>query len=119
MNKKLKAKIIKHNQEMRAAFPSLYDQRWVEKAADEGWKEVVDGLSRQVDGFMELAEGNSGTNILATLYYSAFENALNTFIKQCLDDSLTTVELCMNELQKVTASIKTSTLDFSGTKPGV
>jgi hypothetical protein len=118
MNKQLKEKLIKHHLEMRAAFPALYYQRWVEKAADEGWNEVVKGMKKAFPN-SKIYENESIVDLFATLYYSAFESALNTFFKQCLDDSLTTVELCMKELQKVTASIKTPASDFSGTKPGV
>ena len=106
MNKELKAKLIKHNEEMRAAFPNLYDQRWVEKAADQGWKDVVKNLNHAAPGFKNVANEGS-MNIFAVVYYSAFENALNTFFKQCLDDSITAVELTMHELQKITAEITT------------
>ena len=106
MNKELKSKLIKHNEEMRAAFPNLYDQRWVEKAADQGWKDVVKSLDQAVPGFAKTMNERT-TNIFATVYYCAFEKALNTFFGQCLDDSMTAVELTMHELQKITAEITT------------
>lgn len=104
MNKELKQKLIKHNKEMRAAFPNLYDQRWVEREADKGWKEVVKSLNQASPNY-KLNEKE--LNIFAVVYYSAYEQALNTFFAQCLDDTLTTAELTLQELQKITAEIKT------------
>lgn len=106
MNKKLKEKIIKRNQDLRAAFPNLYDQRWVEKAADKGWKQLVKELKETDPRIGELAEKQEGYNVFAVIYYSSFESALNTFFMQCLDDSLTEVQLMLNKLQEVTAEIK-------------
>ena len=107
MNKKLKEQLIEHNKEMRAAFQNLYDQRWVEKEADEGFKDLVKNLKNTDPKLGEAAERKKGYNVFAVIYYSAFESALNAFFKQCMDDSLTITELCLNELQKVTAEIKT------------
>jgi len=118
MNKELKKELIKHNEEMRAAFPNLYDMRWVEKAADEGWNEVMEGMKKTYPK-SKIYENESIVDLFATLYYSAFESALNTFFKQCLDDTMTSVEFCMDELRKVTASIKAASPEFKGTKPGV
>lgn len=107
MNKKLKEKLIKKNEELRVAFPNLYDQRWVEKAADEGFSDVVKSLKEIDPRLGEYAEKKDDYNVFAILYYSAFESALNTFFMQCLDDSITSIELCINELQKVSAEIRT------------
>ena len=105
MNKELKAKLIKHSEKMQGAFPNLYSQRWVEKAADEGWKDVVDSLEESQTGFKKVMEGYVG-NIFEVVYYSAFEKALNTFFVQCLDDSITNCKLCLDKLHKITAEIK-------------
>lgn len=107
MNKEIKNKIKKRNEEMRAAFPNLYDQRWVEKAADEGFKELVANLKKTDPKLGELAEAKGGYNVFAVIYYSSFEAALNTFFAQCLEDSVTSVGLLIDELQRVTAEIKT------------
>lgn len=107
MNKELKEKLIKHNQEMRAAFPNLYDQRWVEKTADEGFKQLVKDFKKVDKRLGELAEAKSGYNVFAVIYYSAFESALNTFFVQCLDDSITNCNMYLDKLQKITAEIKT------------
>ena len=107
MNKELKAKLIKHNEEMRAAFPNLYDQRWVEKTADEGFKHLVEDLKKADPRLGQLADAKSGYNVFAVIYYSAFEQALNTFFAQCLDDTVTNCNMMLDELQKVTAEIKT------------
>lgn len=106
MNKELKAKIIKHRQEMQAAFPNLYDQRWVERAADQGWKDVVRNLEQNCPGFAEVAKNNKGFNIFATLYFTAFEDALNTFFKRCLDDTVTTCKLSLDRIDQITAELK-------------
>ena len=105
MNKELKEKLIKHSEKMQGAFPSLYSQRWVEKAADEGWKDVVDSLEESQPGFKKVMHEKAG-NIFEVVYYSAFEKALNTFFVQCLDDTITNCELCLNDLHKITAEIK-------------
>lgn len=107
MNKKLKEQLIKKNQEMRAAFPNLYDMRWVEKAADKGFNEFVKDIKNADAKLGTLAEAKEGYNVFAVLYYSSFECALNTFFSQCMDDTLTSVELIIDEFQKATAEIKT------------
>jgi hypothetical protein len=107
MNKELKAKLIKHNEETRAAFPNLYDQRWVEKSADNGFKQLVKDFKKVDQRLGELAEAKSGYNVFAVIYYSAFEAALNTFFVQCLDDSITNCKLILDKFQKITAEIKT------------
>ena len=106
MNKLLKQKLIKRNAENRAAFPNLYDQRWVEKAADKGFKDLVSDLEKINPKLGELAKKQDGYNVFAVIYYSSFERALNTFFFQCMDDGTTTCKLALNELQKVTAEIK-------------
>ena len=105
MNKELKAKLKKRNKEMRAAFPNLYDQRWVERAADKGWKNVVNGLDEVQPGFKRVTNERT-VSIFEVVYYSAFEDALNTFFAQCLEDSLTEVQLQLDKLHKITAEIK-------------
>ena len=107
MNKEMKEKIIKRNAENRAAFPNLYDQRWVEKAADKGFKELIKDLEKIDPKLAELAKAKEGYNVFAIIYYSSFEDALNTFFMQCMDDSITTVKLILDEFKNVTAEIKT------------
>lgn len=106
MNKEIKTKLVKQYKEMRAVFPSLYDQQWVEDAADKGWKDVVENLDKAQPGFKKLMDERT-MNIFAVVYYCAFENALNTFFKQCLEDSLTTVDMALHDHQKATVEIKT------------
>lgn len=105
MNKELKAKLKKRSKEMRAAFPNLYDQRWVERAADKGWKNVVNGLDEVQPGFKRVMNERI-VSIFEVVYYSAFEDALNTFFAQCLEDSSTEVQLQLDKLHKITAEIK-------------
>lgn len=107
MNKKLKEKLIQNNKEMRAAFPNLYDLRWVEKAADKGWKELIETMRDVEPKYAEIAERQKGYNVFAVIYFTAFENALNTFFAQCLDDTITSVELDIRKLENIKAQIKT------------
>ena len=107
MDKKLKEKLIKHHEEQKAAFPDLYDNEWVEHAADKGWKETVDGLCKTMPEFKKIVENKSAIHMFEVFYYASFENALNTFFMKIMDDAITTVQLTMDEMQKVTAEIDT------------
>ena len=106
MNKKLKEALIKKHNENKELFPSLYEQRWVEKAATDGWNELVKDFEKVSP---KLAEelGKEGRlkspccHLLHRLW-----NALNTFFHQAIEDGMTTVELSLDELQKLTAEIK-------------
>lgn len=106
MNKKLKEALIKKHNENKELFPSLYEQRWVEKAATDGWNELVKDFEKVSPKLAEELEKKDGYNPLAVIYYTAFENALNTFFHQVMEDGMTTVELSLDELQKLTAEIK-------------
>lgn len=112
MNKRLKKKLIEHNEEMRAAFPNLYDQKWVEKAADSGWKDLLENLERTSPRLAEMAKRENEYNIFAVIYYSSFETALNTFFMQCMEDSITNCEILIDELNKATATITTKIPDY-------
>lgn len=106
MNKKLKEALIKKHNENKELFPSLYEQRWVEKAATDGWNELVKNLEKLSPKLAEETKVKGGYNLIAVIYYSSFENALNTFFHQAIEDGMTTVELSLDELQKLTAEIK-------------
>ena len=106
MNKEMKEKMIKARKEMKLAFPNLYDERWVEKAADTGYKQLTEDLRKQDPKLGEAAASKKGYNLIAIIYYTAFENALNTFFEQCLDDTVTNCELYLDELHKITAQMK-------------
>lgn len=110
MNKKLKEALIKKHNENKELFPSLYEQRWVEKAATDGWNELVKNLEKSSPKLAEAAKVEGGYNPIAFIYYTAFENALNTFFHQAIEDGMTTVELSLDELQKLTAEIKEKTV---------
>ena len=107
MNKKLKEKLIKHHEEMKAAFPNLYDQKWMEKAADEGWKDLVGNLEKTSPKLAECAKMKEGYNIFAVIYYSSFEAAINTFFHQIMEDAITEIQVTLDKLQNMTAEIKT------------
>jgi hypothetical protein len=107
MNKKLKEKIIAHHEEMKAAFPTLYERDWVEKAADEGWERYKKSFMKSIpEGSSDLKGTSTLLEILAVVYYTSFEDAINTFFFQVLEDEVTNIQLTMNELQKVTAEMK-------------
>lgn len=106
MNKRLKESIIKNHEENKKMFPSLYEQRWVEKAATEGWNDLVKQWEKSIPKLAEKAKYDKGYNPLAAIWYTSFEAALNTFFNQVMDDTVTSFELCIDELQKVTAEIK-------------
>lgn len=113
MDKELKEKIIANHKEMKAAFPSLYDLDWVEKAADKGWERYKKDLMESMpEGARDLKGTPHVVEILAIVYYTSFEDALNTFFAQVLDDSITNIRLAMDELQKVTAEMKDMTADL-------
>ena len=103
MDKELKEKIIAHHIETKNAFPHLYDCEWVEKAADEGWNRCKEGIIKSMP---EVAGKAKALEILAVVYYTSFEDALNTFYRECMEDMIANCELCMNEIQKVTAEMK-------------
>ena len=106
MNKKLKEHIIRKNEEMKAAFPNLYDMRWVEKAATAGFQQMIKDIEKVDPSLAELARRNKGYNLPAVIYYSAFESALNTFFMQCLEDTMHNVNFYLDELQNLTAELK-------------
>lgn len=102
MDKELKEKIIANHFEMKDAFPHLYDCEWVEKAADEGWNRCKDGI---IKAMPNAAENTKVLDIFAVIYYTSFEDALNSFFHECMEDTIASCELCMNEIQKVTAEM--------------
>lgn len=106
MNKTLREKLIRKHEEMKDSMPSLYNMRWVEKAATDGWNQIIKDMEKTEPKLAEAARSQKGYNVLAVIYFTSFENALNTFFSQCMDDTLTTVSLCLDELRNVTAEMK-------------
>ena len=83
---------------------SMYNCEWVEKAATDGFKNILETWKKINPEDSDKMEEN--TRGLAIIYYMAFEDALNTFFVQALDDTTTEVELCLNELNKITVEFK-------------
>lgn len=106
MNKTLREKLIKKHEEMKDSMPSLYNMRWVEKAATDGWNRLIKYMEKMEPKLAEAARSQKGYNVLAVIYFPSFESALNTFFHQCMDDSLASVQLFLDELQNVTAELK-------------
>lgn len=81
---------------------TLYNTDWVAEAAVKGWHRFRDLMKETAPMPMpDVAE-----RPVSIIYYTAFEDALNTFLRQCLDDHLNEFELCLSELGKVTASLR-------------
>lgn len=101
MDKKLKEKLNKES------ALKLYDKEWVEQAADKGFKQYFDTLKQcYSENVRPKLDDKAFAEHCAVLYYSAFEDSLNTFLMQVLEDNMHEVELALVELCKVTASIK-------------
>lgn len=95
MRKKLKKKLLEHGYH-------LYDQEWVEKAATKGFNNVMAGMHEKEPVLAAAIDKCKWP--FEVMYYTAFEDALNTFLLQCLDDDMHEVQLCLDELHKVTAT---------------
>ena len=86
---------------------SLYNMEWVEEAADKGFDEFKDLLKKTSSAWASaMLDDEHATRVIAMLYYSAFESALNTFLVQVLEDQLHEISLSMDELCKVFAGMK-------------
>lgn len=99
MDKEIKEKLLKGGS-------SLYDKEWIEKAADEGFDDFIRIFNDSLPADSKYKLSRESNFRFALLYYGAFEHALNTMISQVFDDTMTEVELYMNELHRVTAQIK-------------
>ena len=84
---------------------SLYNQEWIEKTATEGYERMAETLKKESPTISAAVENYPW--FFESIYYTAFEDALNTFILQVLEDELHNVSLCLDELHKITASIHT------------
>ena len=94
MKKKLKEKFT-------AFETSLYNLKWVEKAATDGYKEFLEIFNDSIPNpDLRIKPENDR---FAMIYYGAFEHALNTFFEQVLEDGMTQIELSIKEWDKVTA----------------
>ena len=84
----------------------LYDNEWIEQAADKGFKRYFDALKQSYpENMRQKLDDKAFAEHCATLYYTAFEDSLNAFFLQVLEDNMHEVSLAMDELCKVTASI--------------
>ena len=86
-------------------FGSFYNIEWIEQAATKGFDEFYKTFLASLP---EKYKQNDTLlrHRISILYYTAFESALNIFLQQAIQDSLTDVELCLDELGKLTARIK-------------
>lgn len=96
MRKELKEKLLKFNYR-------LYEKEWVEKTATDGFNRAMEGVREKEPAFAAVMDKCLWP--FEVMYYTAFEDALNTFLIQCIGDDVTKIELFMDELHKVTANI--------------
>ena len=82
---------------------SLYNNEWVQKAAEDGYNDFLKTANDAIPNAARHIEHNNF--MFELLYYTAFESALNTFIHQVLEDTMCHVELRLDELHKITATI--------------
>lgn len=100
MNEAIKEALLEHGY-------SLYQKEWVEETATEGYERMIQNIR---DNYPNLAEAISKSEWLwQIIYFTAFEDSLNTFFLKCIEDNVHKVELQMNELSKITARIKGET----------
>lgn len=100
MDKKAKEKFTAHPN-------SLYNEKWVEKAATKRFENYYKVFLESIPEYMRKEMDSPELRYrLSLIYYTAFEDALNTFMLQMLNDTVTDMKLCMDELGKVTARIK-------------
>lgn len=96
MNKKLKEKFTE--------WPtSLYNLDWVVKTATKRYNEFLRLFNSSLPEDKRIKADN---NRFALIYYAAFEDALNACIEQVMKDGITSIELCLDEFCKLTASMK-------------
>ena len=94
----------KTKQQLTAHRNSLYNNKWVEIAATDGYKRFIEAFNEGVpEGKKKLRPDEN--RFLAILYYSAFEDALRTFLSQVLEDHVTDIKLCLDEMMNLTAEI--------------
>jgi hypothetical protein len=96
MNRKLKEKFTE--------WPtSLYNLDWVVKTATKRYKEFLRLFNNSLPEDKRIKDDN---NRFALIYYAAFEDALNACIEQVMKDGITSIDLYLNELGKLTATMK-------------
>jgi hypothetical protein len=96
MRKELKEKFT-------AYINSLYNEEWVVKAADEGYEDFLEIFNGSIEKpELRIAKDNYR---FAMIYYGAFEHALNTFIRQALQDQINKWELDIRDLENIMAKL--------------
>ena len=103
MRKDLKKKMLEHGY-------SLYQTKWVEETATDGFKKVMANLREREPEFAAIMEKCLWP--FEVMYYTAFEDALNTFILKCLEDDATKIELAMDEFGNIAAELETKLNDI-------
>lgn len=83
---------------------SLLDPQWIKENAEKSYKDFWERVSK---AYPEV--GEKGMEALERLsrviFYAAYEDALNIFICQIMEDTMHEVSVCIDELGKLTAEI--------------
>ena len=81
----------------------LYEKKWVEQEATKGFEAMMASMRKKEPEYAKAME--KALWVFEVVYYTAFENALNTLFMQVLKDEFTKVELIMDEFHKLVADI--------------
>ena len=96
MEKELKEKFTAYKN-------SLYNEEWVVKAADEGYADFLEIFNDSIEKpDLRISKDNYR---FAMIYYGAFEHALNTFMRQVLEDQINKWELDIRDLTNIMAKL--------------
>lgn len=96
MRKDLKKVLLEHNYH-------LYSEKWVEETATQGFERCMQALKQREPQIA--ASMDKILWIFEVMYYTAFEDALNTFYLEVLKDDVSKIELYMDEMSEITAKI--------------
>ena len=85
----------------------IYNQEWIGEAAEKGFKRYYEALKESYpEDIRDKLDNPAFVHHNEILYYTAFEDALNTFFIGCMEDTVTELSLYVDELGKVTANLK-------------
>lgn len=85
-------------------YSDLYDSDWAREAAEDGFRGFLDSIAKALP--KDKYEFIKDNYQLQVMYYTAFEQAYNVILWKYFDDTQHELELALDELSKLTASIK-------------
>lgn len=87
-----------------SSYSNLYDADWAREAAEDGFRGFLESIAKALPSDKyELIKDNYQ---LQVMYYTAFEQAYNVILWKYYDDTQHELELALDKLSKLTASIK-------------